>query len=1006
MRCEPNQFNIETEEPFRKIFEEGPLGMAIVGLDYRFVKVNATLCHMLGYTEEELRKRSFVDITHPDDIDMEVQLAQRVFKGEIPFYELEKRYIKKDGAVLWIHLNASVICDEEGKPLYGIAMIEDISERKQKEEQLRFQAQLLDSVRESVVATDLQGRVVYWGKGAEALYGYTAEEVMGKPITFIVGSQEVTEEEARMRQVREKGSWSGQYWQRRKDGTKFWADTFISLATDQNGQPFGLIGIDRDITDRKRAEEALAHSEEKFRSLFENASDTIIVTDKNARITMANSKVKKLFGYEPEELKGKLVDILLPQRFRDICAKHRARYLSKPKIRLMGAGIDLFALRKDGSEFPVEIALNFVRSKNESLLMWNITDITQRKLAEQALRESEEKYRTLFEESNDPIYITERSGKIIDVNRAFLNFFGYTKEELKKINARKLYANPADRKTFMEVIEKNGFVKNFELKLLTKSGQEKICSLTSTIRQDRDGNISGYQGIIRDITERKKTEVALRESEEKYRMVVQNSNEAIIIVQDEIIKFANSKINDITGYSIEELASKPFMDLIYSEDLHIVLKHIGIRSSREEFTNVDSFRIICKQGNIKWVEISSAFVRWEGKPANLCFLNDITDRRYLQEQLARAQRLETAGRVAGQIAHDFNNLLSPLAAYPTLIREELPPNHPVLNMLEEMEECANRIAQINQQLLALGRRWHYSLEPIDLNELIHNVLVSQILSGEVVIREELAANLFLIKGGAAQLIRAFTNLINNAVEAMQGTGVLTVRTANMYLDQPLRGYRTIDPGEYVKLEVSDTGTGIPRDILDKIFDPFFTTKKMDRRRGSGLGLSVVHGIVEDHKGYITVDTELGRGTTFSLYFPVTREVRREIADAVKKSKGGGERILVVDDDPMQRKVCAHLLKRLGYKVHSVSSGEKAIKRAKEHFYDLIILDMVMDGIDGTEAYRQILDYQPEQKAIILSGYAMTQRVEEAIRLGAGSFVSKPVTLDILAAVVRKELDEK
>jgi len=256
------------------------------------------------------------------------------------------------------------------------------------------------------------------------------------------------------------------------------------------------------------------------------------------------------------------------------------------------------------------------------------------------------------------------------------------------------------------------------------------------------------------------------------------------------------------------------------------------------------------------------------------------------------------------------------------------------------------------------------------------------------------------------LTRALTNLLNNAKEAMQGTGVLAIKTKNVYLDKPLKGYQTVKRGEFSKLEISDTGTGIEPEILDKIFDPFFTTKKMDRMRGSGLGLSVVHGILQDQKGYITVDSSPGQGTTFSLFFPATRKIESEVTKFIEKTKGGNESILIVDDDPVQRKVAGQILKHLGYKVYAVSSGEKAINYVKNHPQDLLVLDMVMDGIDGAETYRKILEFQPEQKAIILSGYAISQRVQEALRLGAGTFVSKPVTLKALVTAVRDELDKK
>lgn len=383
--------------------------------------------------------------------------------------------------------------------------------------------------------------------------------------------------------------------------------------------------------------------------------------------------------------------------------------------------------------------------------------------------------------------------------------------------------------------------------------------------------------------------------------------------------------------------------------------------------------------------------------------HDIAEHVRLHQELARAQRMETAGHVAGQIAHDFNNLLSPLTAYPCLIREELPADHPVLKMVDEMEFVGNKIAEINQQLLALSRRGHYAMEPIDLSPLVHKIVLTQSLRKELVIHEEFASDLFLIQGGSAQLTRALINLIANAKEAICGSGVLTIRTENVYLDKSLKGYKSIKRGEYVKLEISDTGAGIEPEFLDKIFDPFFTTKKMNTQRGSGLGLSIVHSIIEDHHGYITVNSVPGQGTTFSLYFPIT--IKLEIAATVEKAQGGNESILVVDDDPVQRRVAHQLLKLLGYDVHTVSNGNRAIAYVKNNPQDLLVVDMIMDDIDGAETYRQILEYQPEQRAIILSGYAISPRVEEALRLGAGSFVTKPITLKVLASAIRKELDK-
>ncbi|MFQ5639975.1 MAG: PAS domain S-box protein [bacterium] len=516
------------------------------------------------------------------------------------------------------------------------------------------------------------------------------------------------------------------------------------------------------------------------------------------------------------------------------------------------------------------------------------------------------------------------------------------------------------------------------------------------------------QELQKELTERKKFERALRHSEERFRDLFDNAPDMYIILEPTgtIVDFNRRGIKEL-GYRSEEILGKPLKNIMHHHDRTKAEKFINqIQKFEKPPKNIEA-RLIDKKGNVIWVSKEFSLLKTKkGKLQSIRVIcRDITEHRRLQEELKRAHRLEAAGRIAGQIAHDFNNLLGPLAAYPMLLREELPEDHPVLGMVDEMESAANKIATINQQLLALGRRGHYSMEPIDLNDLVQKVGMSLSLPQEITLLEELASGLLLIKAGEAQLTRALTNLFVNAKDAIHGPGKITIRTMNVYLDEPLRGYQTIKRGEYVKLEISDTGAGIRPAALDKIFDPFFTTKTMDRMRGSGLGLSVVYGIVEDHKGYITVKSIPGNGTTFSLYFPVTREVQREVAETIEKIEGGNESILIVDDDPIQRKVATQLLRRLGYRIHTAKSGEEAIDYVRKVSQDLLILDMVMDGIDGTETYRRILEFQPQQKAIVLSGYAMSKRVEKALKLGVGGFVSKPISLNALATVVRKELDE-
>ncbi len=513
--------------------------------------------------------------------------------------------------------------------------------------------------------------------------------------------------------------------------------------------------------------------------------------------------------------------------------------------------------------------------------------------------------------------------------------------------------------------------------------------------------------LRRELRQRSRAESALRKSEERLRDLFDNAPDTYIILdpQGNIINF-NRRGTHVLGYGFADIVGTSLLDIVADEDHDLVEGALlGIRNLGEVPKNIE-VRLIAKDEKIVWVSKEFSLLRNDDDSLQsiriIC--RDITDRKGLQDALDRARRLESAGRIAGQIAHDFNNLLGPLAAYPKLIRDDLPPNVPVIEMVNEMEHAAAKIAEINQQLLSLGRRGHYQMEPVDLNQLLDSVIVTQKIERRVQVEKDLATDLFPVKGGSAQLTRALTNLLLNACEATGRKGVLKVKTRNVYLDNSLRGYEKITPGEYAQLDIADNGCGIPPDILDKIFDPFFTTKRQDRIRGSGLGLSVVHGVIEDHKGYLTVESQVGTGTTFFVYLPLSRDVQLEVNEIIEEVTGGTESILIVDDDPVQRKVTAHLLKRLGYEANTVTSGEQAVEYIRKYPQDLLILDMVMEGIDGTETFKQILEFEPRQKAILLSGFAMSKRVHEALALGAGSFLSKPVSYLQLAKVVREQLD--
>lgn len=496
----------------------------------------------------------------------------------------------------------------------------------------------------------------------------------------------------------------------------------------------------------------------------------------------------------------------------------------------------------------------------------------------------------------------------------------------------------------------------------------------------------------------------LAESKVFNERLVAGLPDTVAIHQDGVLKFVNAAGIKLLGYnSADEIIGRPALDFVHLR-FHETIRE-RVRRVREEGLRVPLTDevFVRKDGTEIIVEVAAAPIQFEGKPAVVVSLRDITEIRKLQQQAARAERLETVGNIAAQVAHDFNNLLTPIVAFPDMIRAHLENDHPAIRYIEDIKRHGERIAEINQQLLTLGRRGHYNLEPLDLNLVIHEVTRFLSIPKQIKLELDLAENLFQISGGESQLARVFSNLILNGIDSIQTRGWIKITTCNVYLDEPLIGYERIDRGEYAVVSVQDNGPGISEANLSRIFDPFFTTKTAGKVNGSGLGLSVVQNVIRDHQGYLDIRT--GRtGTTFMLYFPATRhaELSRFQKDTDFK---GHERLLVVDDDVLQFNVLDELLSTMGYHLFYAESPEKAIAMCKRHSYDLVILDMVLDSeLDGVDVFFQIRKFKPTIKAIIISGFAESHRMKTGLEGGIGAFVRKPLTLDKISAAVRTELD--
>jgi signal transduction histidine kinase/ActR/RegA family two-component response regulator len=390
------------------------------------------------------------------------------------------------------------------------------------------------------------------------------------------------------------------------------------------------------------------------------------------------------------------------------------------------------------------------------------------------------------------------------------------------------------------------------------------------------------------------------------------------------------------------------------------------------------------------------------------------ERRYLEAQLAKSQKMEAIGTLAGGVAHDLNNILSGLVSYPELLLMDLPEDSPLKQPILTIQASGQKAAAIVQDLLTLARRGVSVQEVMNLNNLIDDYLSSpenrKIMEfhSDVAVETNLQSDLFNIMGSPVHLSKTIMNLVSNAAEAMPNGGTISISTDNCYIDNSLKVYDAVDEGDYATLTVSDTGIGISHENIERIFEPFYTKKTMGRS-GTGLGMAVVWGTVKDHSGYIDVKSKLGEGSTFTLYFPVTRKKLplAEQSISAEKYKGNGESILIVDDIKEQREIASGMLKKLGYNVITVPSGEEALDYMQENGADLLVLDMIMNpGMDGLETYQKILQFHPEQKAVIASGFSESEKVKKAQSIGAGTYVKKPYSFEKIGLAVKGELTKE
>ncbi len=635
-------------------------------------------------------------------------------------------------------------------------------------------------------------------------------------------------------------------------------------------------------------------------------------------------------------------------------------------------------------------------------------EVAERKLKEEALRRSEENLNRAQAMARVGSWHLDICHDVLEWSPETYCIFGIRQGEALTLETFVACIHPGDRERVLQAwnAAMRGAPYDIEHRILA-GNETKWIRERAEISFDAHGDALEGIGTVQDITERKAAEDALRESEQKYRVLVANADEAIFIAQDEIVKFPNPKALEMTGYSTEELAGVPFTGLIHPEDRGKVLeRHIDrLRGGTPPETY--PFRIMKKTGEEIWVQLTAVPIDWEGRPGVLCFLRDITKERKLEAQFLQSQKMEAVGRLAGGIAHDFNNLLTVTIGYCDLALARIGALDPLRHDLEEIRKASDRCAALTRQILAFSRKQILVPKVINLGDVVADMdkMMRRIIGEDIDLVSVRGKDLWNVKADPGQIEQVIVNLVVNSRDAMPRGGKLTIETANVVLDELYaRGHKYVSPASYVMLAVSDTGRGMDEETLARIFEPFFTMKE----KGTGLGLSTVYGIVKQSGGHINVYSEPGIGTTFKMYFPHVEETVTVISMAAalpSEELRGSETVLVVEDEDLVRQMVREILMQYGYTVLEARSGGEAVDLCTRHqgTIHLMLTDVVMPGMNGVELSKRLAPMQPEMKVLFMSGYTADAIVHQGILESGIAFIQKPFTMDSLAHKVREVL---
>jgi len=1046
------------ELDYRDILESANDLIQSVAPDGSFLYVNRAWRKTLGYSKKEISGLSLFDIIHPDNQTHWREIFQRVLSGK-KVNHIEATFVSKEGRK--VYLEGSISCRfAKGKPVVTIGIFRDISEHIRVENLIRIQRDLYVALN-SVISLDEALRLCLEAAISASKMDcggvYLVDESSGdlhlmfaKNLSpdFLKTASHYDANSASARLIK-----AGKpiYTNHQKIVTSIESNrrdeglqALAIIPVLYEGKVIGCLNIASHTLDevpvfarnaleaiaaqigsiisRIKTEETLRENEKKYYSLFkfhkeilEQSPVGIVRLDENMHIVYENPEMKRLMGVPPNDEQSKALgkDIRkLPSIRKTGLVQELDNLLKGKKIQGEKSFTSMYG-KKLYLSFIISPIMQGGRFLGANLL---VTDITEHKRAEAALQKSEIRYRTLFDAAYDAIFIMSKE-KFIECNPKTLEMFGCKKKEDIVGHAPYEFSPPKQpdgknsREAALEKIDAAlaGIPQQFYWKHIKKDGTPFDTEVS--LNRFEAGNQVFLQAIVRDISERKRTEEALRKSEEQYRGIFESATDAFLIfnLNGEIVE-ANPAACKMYGYSYKELIKLSGKDIVHSDYSHTFEDFIKQVTSGNKF-HAESIDIR-KDGSTFNVEIHGTLFNYQGKPHLLSVVRDISERKHLQEQLRQAQKMEAVGALAGGVAHDFNNILTGIQGYTDLALMQIPKDDPLYQDLNEIRRAAARASNLTRQLLLFSRRQPIEIAPIDLNGVIQDLtkMLTRLIGENISLSTDLESDIWTVEGDTANIEQVIMNLVVNARDAMPEGGQISIKTRNVTVDKKYcRTHSYARPGKFVSLSVQDTGIGMKEDIIDRIFEPFFSTKRAGQ--GTGLGLSVVYGIIKKHEGWIEVESSLGSGSTFKIYLPaVSWKPEKEKTKYVtsKRLKGHGERILVVEDDESVREFTTRGLSQNGYVVTTAKNAQEAIKvfQKNKANFNLVVSDVVLPDESGPRLVKRLRKLKPDIGILFTSGYSGEKSNWQTIQQNGYPYLQKPYLLANLLKVINEVLKNK